>query len=111
MSRQPSIVVTIAAGQTGQQCQGQCGLDFSSKTALDAAAQALRASFGNRVKLERIEPAALESRLPPEIRERLRRGELNLPLLMVNGKVRISGYFDLRAMRDVVEAEIEMTAR
>ena len=45
------------------------------------------------------------------IAERVNSGELALPLLLVNGNPRVSGYFDLHLIQESVQAEIEMAAQ
>ncbi len=44
----------------------------------------------------------------PEIVERIKADNMSLPLLLINGKLRISGHFDIYLLQSVIQAEIEM---
>lgn len=91
-------------------CEARCGLDFSSPETFKSTASVLRELFGSRVKLEYAGLDAIQTGPLAEIGERLKSGDLVLPLLVVNGKPRISGYFDLHSLQEVIQAEIEMAA-
>ena len=38
----------------------------------------------------------------------IRERSLSVPLLLINGRLRIAGQFDIRRMMDAVEAEMEI---
>ena len=110
MKRQPRILVTVVDDATSPKCEARCGLDLSSPETLKSTADVLRKLFGNRVKIEHTSLASTEAGSLSEIADRVKSGDLVLPLLLVNGKPRISGYFDLHALQEVIQAEIEMAA-
>lgn len=106
----PSVQVTIVDDAKAEKCEGHCGLDFSSPQALEELAELLNKLYGEDVQLEYLdldEPSTSLSH--PEIVERTRTGNLALPLLLINGNLRISGYFDIYLLQNVIQAELEMT--
>jgi len=111
VKRQSKIRVTVVDEAANPKCDARCGLDFSSPETLKTTTEVLRKLFGSRVKIEHASLATIEAGSLSEIAERVRCGELSLPLLLINGKVRISGYFDLHSLQEAIQAEIEMAAR
>jgi disulfide oxidoreductase YuzD len=109
--RQPRILVTVVDDAAIPKCEARCGLDFSSSETFQSTTEVLRKLFGSRVKLEYAGTDAIQAGPLAEMAERLKSGELVLPLLLINGKPRISGYFDLHSLQEVIQAEIEMAAR
>jgi hypothetical protein len=103
-----SVIVLDDPGRPG--CEARCGLDLSSAEVLRSTAEALRRRFGSRVELHYTSLDAMGAAAPAGIAERLSRGDLALPLLLVNGQPRISGRFDLHSLQEVIQAEIEMAA-
>jgi len=104
-----SIQVTIIDDDKAEKCEGHCGLDFSSPQAVEELSGLLNKLYGEAVELEYLnlaEPSA--SRLYPEIVGRIRTENLALPLLLINGNLRISGYFDIYLLQNVIQAELEM---
>ncbi len=111
VKRQPRILVMVVDDATSPKCEARCGLDLSSPETLKSTAGVLRKLFGDRVKLECAGLDAIQAGPLAEIGEKLKSGDLVLPLLLINGKPRISGYFDLHSLQEVIQAEIEMAAR
>ena len=107
----PSTIRVTVLDDTGRPgCEARCGLDLSSAEVFRSTAEALRRRFGSRVELQYATLDEGRAAVPAGIAERLTRGDLALPLLLVNGRPRISGYFDLHSMQEVIQAEIEMAA-
>ena len=103
------IEVVIVDDTKVEKCDADCGVDWSSKEAITSAEQRIKDRFGDKVQLEYLdlsEPVIDESAL--ELGQRLRRGSQALPLLVINGGLRISGQFDIRMLLDAVDAEIEI---
>jgi glutaredoxin len=111
VKRQPEITVTVVDDPTGTGCEARCGLDLSSPETFRSTAGVLRKLFGARVKLEYVTLDTAQAGPLAEIAIRVKAGELSLPLLLVNGKPRVSGYFDLHLLQESIQAEIEMAAR
>ncbi len=110
MKRQPRIAVTILDDPARPGCEARCGLDLSSPEVRNSTAQALRRRFGGRVELRYTTVQEAGTAAPEAVTEGLGRGDLMLPLLLINGKPRISGYFDLHSLLEVIQAEMEMAA-
>jgi hypothetical protein len=110
VKRQPNILVTVVDEAASPKCEARCGLDLSSPETLKSTADVIRKLFGSRVKIKHVSLAAIEAGSLPGIAERVKSGDLGLPLLLVNGRPRISGYFDLHSLQEVIQAEIEMAA-
>ncbi len=109
MTAQPSVSILILDDSKGEKCQGRCGLDWSSAEVLAQAKKLLHQAYGEEVQLEYFDlsdPEALCQH--PEVVKRVEAEKLALPLLVLNGKVRLSGYFDFRMLKDAVQAEKEM---
>ncbi|HWR71344.1 MAG TPA: hypothetical protein VN415_09825 [Dehalococcoidia bacterium] len=108
--RKPGILVTVVDDATIPKCEARCGLDFSLPETFQSTTEVLRKLFGSRVKLEYAGVDVVQAGPLAEMGERLKSGDLVLPLLLINGKPRISGYFDLHSLQEVIQAEIEMAA-
>jgi hypothetical protein len=111
MKRQATIRVTIVDDARSPKCEARCGLDLSSPDTFKSTTKVLRKLFGSRVKLEYATLDAIQVGPLAEIDARVKAGELSLPLLLVNGKPRVSGYFDLHLLQESIQVEIEMAAR
>ena len=109
--RQARILVTVVDDAGSPKCEARCGLDLSSPETFKSTADVLQRAFGNRVKLEYATLDALQASPLADINARVKAGELSLPLLLINGKARVSGYFDLHLLQESIQAEIEMAAR
>jgi hypothetical protein len=88
-------------------CSAECGFDWSLAENRRLAEQQIKERFGGEVQLGYIDlsrPAADDATL-----EWQRNAEgMSLPLLVVNGKLRISGRFDIRMLMDVLEVAMEI---
>ena len=109
MKRLKLIQVAILDDSRSQKCEGQCGMDLSSPQELKTIAKLLKKIYGESVQLEYrdLGGSSVEDSLLA-IAEQASLDALPLPLLLINGKPRISGYFDLRLMQDVIQAEMEI---
>jgi hypothetical protein len=106
------IQITIVDDSRSEKCQGRCGLNLSSPEERRTMAELLRKLHGDRVGIDYHDlgdssPGGVEGL---HLRALLKAGfdTWQFPLLLVNGKPRISGYFDLRLMQGVIQAEMEM---
>lgn len=105
------IQITILFDSQAEQCDPECGLDWSSPGSVALVNQGVQDRFGTRVKAEYVDLAKTESSQEAEKwRQAVREINLPLPLLLINGQPRISGQFDVRRLIDTVEAEMEMRA-
>jgi len=103
------IQVTIINGPDRQDCDTSCGTDWSLRESLDLAEEQVRNRFGNGVRLAYLDLAGEEKADSlSEWGEKIATEKLSMPLLVLNGRLRITGNFDIRQMLDVIEAELEI---
>lgn len=110
MKPPPTIRVIILDDPGRPPCEARCGLDLSSAGVRGSVAEALRHRFGSQVEMRYAALGDAGADAPDGVREGLARGDLILPLLLLNGQPRISGYFDLHSLLEAIQAEIEMAA-
>lgn len=103
------IEVTVLSDSTASRCEVACGTDWSSPEVTALADQRIKDRFGGRVRTTYIDLSRATS-IPNagKWREMAKEKNLPLPLLLVNGDLRIPGDFDIRQLLDVIEATIEM---
>jgi len=90
-------------------CGIDCGESWSSEGAITLARQRIKARFGEGIRLECLDLSKSGiAGLSLELQQKIGDEILPLPLLIINGKPRISGQFDIRLLLDAVEAEIEI---
>ena len=105
----PLIQVTVLDDTKAEKCEGRCGLDFSSPEAVESVTKLLNKLYGEKVQLQYLDLAEPSlSHSYPEIVERVRTENLALPLLLINGNLRIAGYFDIYLLQSVIQTEMEM---
>ena len=103
------IQVTILDDSRREKCEAQCGLDWSSAEAMDLAHQQIEQRFGEGVKLEYHDLSQLTTdRYASELPGGSKRGNLPLPLLLIDGVPRIAGQFDIRLLLDAIDTEVEI---
>jgi len=100
------IQIVIVDDSKGEKCDANCGVDWSSAEAITLAKQRIKDRFGDRARLEHIDLSESISDRALELSQRFK--DLSLPLLVINGKPRISGQFDIRLLLDAIDAEIEI---
>ena len=104
----PHIQIIIAVKNKSETCEAHCGADWSSAETTALAKKRIKERFGEGIQLEYFdlsEPGSNPHVV--ELGQLIRSKNLSLPLLVINGKPRISGEFDIRQLLDAVEAEIE----
>ena len=105
------IEVTIINDPVRQDCEMSCGTDWSSEESLELAEKQVRNRFGDSVQLKYYDLTG-KDKDEALIRwgEKIENENLSVPLLVLNGHLRITGIFDIRQMLDVIEAELEIGA-
>ena len=104
-----AIQITIVDGGSGQECDVNCGLDWSSAETVVLVRQRIEERFGDKVQLEYLDPSeSTTNRYGDEFKRLINKGTLSLPLLLINGKLRVSGQFDIRMLLDAIEVEMEI---
>ena len=90
-------------------CDTGCGTDWSSPDALAVAARQVEDRFHGKAVLEYFDISNRTGNSQAnEWRQKIREKKLSVPLLLINGHLRIAGQFDTRQVIDAVEAEMEM---
>lgn len=90
-------------------CSESCGVNWLTSEPQKEARERLRQAYGDAVKIEFFDldiPAVREKH--GKWLERVKEEKLLLPLLVINGEVRINGFFDTRMLFDMVDAEGEL---
>jgi disulfide oxidoreductase YuzD len=103
------IEVTIINDPSRQDCEVSCGIDWSCGESLELAEKQVKNRFGDRVHLKYCDMTG-KNKDNTLIRwgEKIENENLSVPLLVLNGHLRITGNFDIRQMLDVIEAELEI---
>jgi disulfide oxidoreductase YuzD len=105
----PTIQITILDDSHTEECQAGCSIDWSSSESLALARQQVKERFGDRVKIEYLNMSrTATNRDMLQWREEIRNKNFLLPLLLLNGQLRISGPFDFRQLMDTIEVEVEV---
>lgn len=101
-------IVIVDDSKTGE-CDAGCGVDWSSLEVIALAERQIRDRFGDRVRLEYLDLSEpFSSKLAQEWQQKVVKRCLSLPLLVINGELRIAGEFDIRMLLDAIEAELEI---
>ncbi|MBA7645276.1 hypothetical protein ES703_53031 [subsurface metagenome] len=104
-----TIQVTIVDDTKGEKCDAHCGVDWSSIEAITLASQRIKDGFGDKIQLEYLDLSKpIANRHASELIQGIKNKDLSLPLLLINGKPRISGQFDIRLLLDAINAELEL---
>lgn len=96
-------------GELGKPCAEACGMDWLSLENQQLARHSLEMRFGQKISVDfhnLAEPSAQAQF--PQLLKQIEKERLYLPLLLIDGEVRINGHFDLRMLLDMVEAEREL---
>ena len=99
--------VTILNHSGSPHCQVACGMDWSQPETLKLADERLQSRYGAKVQLDYIDLAQGGQAISGvgDLGE-----EATYPRLVINGRVKIAGDFDLRMLLDAVEAEAEIAS-
>lgn len=109
MSGEAVMEIDIVDDTSRKDCVVDCGTDWSSPEAIELANRQIINRFGIETRLEYTDL----SRTTPnhqagQWRQIIRERSLPVPLLLINGQLRIAGQFDIRQIIDAVEAEMEL---
>jgi disulfide oxidoreductase YuzD len=104
-----NVQVTIINDPARQDCDASCGIDWSLRESMELAEEQVSNRFGKGVHLRYLNLTGkekIDSLI--EWRDKINNENLSMPLLIINGHLRITGNFDIRQMLDVIEAELEI---
>ncbi len=103
------IQITIMDDSNSEECEAGCGTDWSSGEALDLANRRIEDRFGGDIQLDYLDLAGgVVNHQMLQWKEEIKNNSLSLPLLLLNGHLRISGIFDIRQLLDTIEVETEI---
>ena len=109
MMTQRTFTVEIVDDTSRRDCDADCGTDWSSPEMVDLAGQQVEQRFGGAATVQYRDLAADELDAgQQEMKQNIRQQGLSVPLLLVNGRLRVAGLFDIRRIVDVIEAEMEI---
>ena len=103
------IQITVLDDRHTEECGAGCCMDWSSPESIMLVNQQAGERFGDKVRLEYLNMSITAAN--PDMlkwKDEIRNKNLLLPLLLVNGHLRISGPFDMRQLMDTIEFETEM---
>ena len=101
--------ISIIDESSRKDCDAGCGTDWSLTDAFALATRQVRDRFGSEAVLEYLDLSSKTGESTTnEWRHKIREKNLPVPLLLINGHLRIAGQFDIRRIIDVVEAEMEI---
>jgi len=104
-----SLSVRIVVGHNPEECEANCGTDWRAAESIAFATGRIKEKFGENISLECIDLTENNTGdTAKEWTEIIKNKNLSLPLLVVNGQVRISGQFDVRQMINVIDIEREL---
>ena len=104
--------ITIVDDSKGEKCDAHCGVDWSSREAIALASQRIKDRFDDKIQIKYLDLSkAMATHDALEWSQAIENKNLSLPLLLINGQLRISGQFDVRQLLEAIEAEMEIGAQ
>ena len=109
MTPPDGIRISIVDDTSRRDCDADCGTDWSSPEVLSFAARQVEGRFGPEATLEYrdLRQGTLQED-DARLRRTIRENGLSVPLLLINGHLRVAGQFDTRRVIDAVEADLEI---
>ncbi len=99
----------VIVNNTGSiHCQVGCGWDWSQPEHLKLAEERLRDRYGSEVQVDYIDLVQSEGLPPADCQTDEMEEEPRFPRLVINGKMKIAGDFDMRMLLDAVEVVAEI---
>lgn len=95
--------------EAGKPCAEDCGVDWLKAENQQLAQRLVKQRFGEQVQLHFVNlhhPGERERY--PQVLRRVAEENMFLPLLEINGEVKINGYFDMRMLTDMIEVAREV---
>ena len=109
MNKHPVRITIINDPLNNQDCDASCGTDWSSLQSLELARKQVRERFDGDIRLTYLD--ITQDTTSEDVKrwmEEINRKHLSVPLLIINGHLRISGNFDIRQMLEAIEVESEL---
>jgi disulfide oxidoreductase YuzD len=107
-----SIKITILDDTSRQECDACRDIDWSLPESVALAGQRIKDRFNESLKVEYINLSReVGNHQLSEWSQIIREKNLAVPLLLINGELRISGQFGIRQLLDAIETVMEMRVR
>jgi hypothetical protein len=104
-----TFAVEIVDDTSRRDCDADCGTDWSSPEMVVLAGKQVEQRFGGAATVEYRDLACGELDAGQlEMKRHIRQQGLSVPLLLVNGRLRVAGQFDIRRIVDAIEVEMEI---
>ena len=103
------LSVIIVNDSEIQGCDASCGPDWSLSTSLALLKERIIEKFNDKIVIDYVDISKGEnSQQKLEWHRLIEDNNLSVPLLLVDGELRMSGQFDIRQILDVIEAHMEI---
>ena len=103
------VEINIIDDTSRRDCDIDCGTDWSSEEAVVLASRQIESRFGMETRLEYIDLSRTTTdHRAIKWRQTIREKSLPVPLLLIDGHLRVAGQFDTRQIIDAVEVEMEL---
>jgi disulfide oxidoreductase YuzD len=99
------IRVTIFDHSEEEHCSGLCRVAWSVEE-VAFVTEHLKRKYGNEIEVEYIDLA--ESPQNSDVMEKIRTKNIPLPVVAINGVLKLSGSVEIRAIKEAIEAQIEV---
>ena len=107
-----AVQITIMGNSHQGECDVGCGEDWSSLETLALARQGIKDRFGDNIQLQYHDLAkTVPNHEALKWNEIIKDKNLLLPLMLVNGRLRTSGQFNIRQLLVTIEVEMELESR
>jgi disulfide oxidoreductase YuzD len=108
-----NIIEIMVLDDTGRHdCSACVEIDWSLPDSIALAYQRIKDRFNASLKLEYIDLSkGTANQQALKWSQAIRERNLSVPLLLINGELRISGQFSIRQLLDAIETVIEMGVR
>jgi hypothetical protein len=110
MSEPIKVTIVYNSKSKSKECGAYCGVDWALPEAATVASQRVKERFGDRIQMEYLDVSE-PSQCTIKLKQAIEKENQLLPSLVIGGRIRISGQFDIRHLLDAIEAEIETKAR
>jgi len=107
-----NIDITILNDTNRQECGACIEIDWSAPESIDLARQRIKDRFNDKIQLTYIDLSrGTKNHRASEWSQKIKDKNLMVPLLLINGELRISGQFSIRQLLDAIETVMEMGVR
>ena len=104
-----TFIVEIIDDTSRRDCDADCGTDWSSPEMVALAGKQVEQRFSGAATVEYCDLFRRELDAGQlDMKRNIREQGLSVPLLLINGHLRVAGQFDIRRIVDAIEAEMEI---